>query len=157
MLVIGVGNEWRADDAAGIHVARKIARRKLPGVLVLEHSGEGTSLMEIWKGAESVILVDSIRSGAAPGTIRRFDVSSETFLASTFGASSHMLGVAEAIEMSRALHQLPKKMIVYGIEAKSFNPGSTISAEVMEGIRQAEESIAKELTSQSNCIYPAAG
>ena len=70
-LLIGVGNEFRNDDALGILVAREIRRRNVPGVTVVERSGEGTALMDAWAGAELVIaeeksvILQSIERGIA--------------------------------------------------------------------------------------------
>jgi hydrogenase maturation protease len=58
ILVIGVGNEFRTDDGLGILAAREIRRRTYPGVEVLEAGGEGTALLESWKGYDHVLIVD---------------------------------------------------------------------------------------------------
>src|SRR3972149_5844328 len=77
VLVIGVGNPYRRDDAAGRETVRRLRDRAPHVIATLEHDGEGTSLMEAWQGADLVIVVDAVSSGAAPGTGRRFDVHSE--------------------------------------------------------------------------------
>ncbi|HID50757.1 MAG TPA: hydrogenase maturation protease, partial [Anaerolineae bacterium] len=58
MLVIGVGNIFRGDDSVGLVVARRVREAAPPDVVVLEQSGEGAALMEAWREAEFVILVD---------------------------------------------------------------------------------------------------
>src|SRR3972149_5320288 len=78
VLVIGVGNPYRRDDAAGREAVRRLRDRAPHVIATLEHDGEGTSLMEAWQGADLVIVVDAVSSGAAPGTVRRFDVRSES-------------------------------------------------------------------------------
>ena len=55
IVVIGVGNEYRSDDGAGIAVARRLRMLFPTGVTVLEESGEGAALIEAWKGATWVI------------------------------------------------------------------------------------------------------
>ena len=77
VLVIGVGNDYRGDDAVGLIVARRIREMNLPQVQVIESDGEFTRLMESWKDAESVILIDAVQSGVAPGTIHRFDANEQ--------------------------------------------------------------------------------
>src|SRR5690348_1909287 len=69
VLVIGIGNENRGDDAVGLHVARRLAETKLPGVNVREHDGETAGLMELWRSARAVILVDAVAADAEPGCI----------------------------------------------------------------------------------------
>ena len=72
LLVIGVGNPYRNDDAVGLVVARRIRDLNLQGVTVIEANGEGASLMEAWQGADSVILIDAGQR-AADGMARPND------------------------------------------------------------------------------------
>lgn len=132
-LIIGVGNGFRSDDGVGPVVAQHL-RQLLPGVVITEASGEGAALMELWKGAARVILIDAVQSGAAPGTIHRLDVNAQPLPATFFRYSTHAFGVAEAIEMARALGQLPPHFIVYGIEGKTYAAGIDLSSEVEQAM-----------------------
>jgi hydrogenase maturation protease len=140
-LIIGIGNEYRSDDAVGLVVARRLKERLADSVTILEQSGDGAALMEVWRGAETVIIIDAMMSGAAPGTIRRFDASAQQIPKSGFCCSTHAFGVAEAIELARALGNFPQHLVVYGIEGKNFAAGVGLSAEVEkaagETVRQA--------------------
>ncbi len=129
-LIIGVGNEFRGDDGAGIVVVRHLRPQARANVTILEASGEGAALMEIWKGASRVILIDVTRSGSAPGTIHRFEAHAEPLPSRFFHYSTHAFSVAEAVEMARALNQLPPQLIVYGIEGRNFTAGEGLSPEV---------------------------
>lgn len=133
-LLIGVGNEFRSDDALGILVAREIRRRSFPGVEVVERSGEGTALMDTWAGADLVVVVDAICSGKAPGVIHRLDAAHDEIPRGLFHYSSHSFGLAEAIAMSRELSLLPGRMVVYGIEGKEFGEGVGLSDQVVKNI-----------------------
>jgi hydrogenase maturation protease len=133
-LLIGVGNEFRNDDALGILVVREIRRRNLPGVTIVERSGEGTALMDTWAGAELVVVVDAIFSGKAPGVIHRLDAAHDEIPRGFFHYSSHAFGVAEAIGMARELSLLPPRVIIYGIEGKEFGEGVGLSDQVVKHI-----------------------
>lgn len=133
-LLIGVGNEFRSDDALGILVAREIRRRDLPGLTVVERSGEGTALMDTWAGAELVIVVDAVVGGKDPGEIHRLDAARDEIPRGLFHYSSHAFGVAEAIAMARELHVLPPRVILYGIEGKEFGDGVGLSDQVVKNI-----------------------
>jgi len=128
-LVIGVGNTYRSDDGVGIVIARRIVERA-PGWCMLEMSGEGATLMEAWSDAHEVVLIDAVRSGQAPGTIHRLDAGQRPIPSDFFHYSTHAFSVAEAIEMARALGELPTRLVVYGIEGASFAAGETLSAPV---------------------------
>jgi len=130
--IIGVGNAFRSDDGAGLAVAQRVRQKIAGGVAVIEQSGDGTALLELWKGAGTVILVDAVHSGEAPGTVHRLDAGAAEIPRSMFPYSSHAFGVAEAVQLARALNQMPARLIVYGIEAKNLSAGVTLSAEVEE-------------------------
>ena len=130
ILVIGVGNEFRNDDGAGIAVARQLLEESPRPITIVEASGEGAALMESWKGYERVIVVDATSSGSFPGTIHRFEAHRQPLPAQFFHYSTHAFSVAEAIEMARALDQLPPELIVYGIEGRNFAAGEGLSPEV---------------------------
>jgi hydrogenase maturation protease len=132
VIVIGVGNALRHDDAAGLEVARRLRERAgAEGVEVREEAGEAVALLDLWEGAEAVVLVDAVRSGAAPGTIHRVEATSKPIPARLRGpASTHVLGIYEAIELARALDRLPGRVVVYGVEGRRFGAGIGLSDEV---------------------------
>ena len=102
-LLIGIGNEYRQDDAAGLVAARRLKGKENAAFKVIEESGEGSGLMESWKGWDRVILVDAVQSGGASGEIHRFDAKAQAIPARFFRASTHAFSVAQAVELGRAL------------------------------------------------------
>ncbi len=123
MSVIGLGNEWRCDDAVGLEVARRLGGRLL--------TGEPIGLVEALDGEDEVVLVDAVASDAPAGTVHAFDASSTPLPGTLFGASStHALGLAEAVELARSLGRLPRRVVVYGVEGRSFAFGKGLSPEV---------------------------
>lgn len=147
ILVIGVGNAFRSDDAVGLIVAQKLREKHLNGVMVAEAHDDGAALMEMWGDAGDVILVDAIQSGAEPGTLHRFDAHSQPMPAGWFGCSTHAFNVAEAVELARALDRLPSRLIVYGVEGKSFEIGGALSPEVEASAQSVVERIVTEVNS----------
>jgi len=133
-LVIGVGNEFRTDDGLGILAAREIRRRTYPGVEVIEASGEGTALLESWKGYDHVLIVDAVCSGATRGSVHRIDLITQSIPRGFFNPSSHSFGVGEAVEMARQLGQLPEVLLLYGIEGCQFETGAGLTNDVVRSI-----------------------
>jgi len=150
-MVIGVGNALRHDDAAGLEVARRVRALVDPArVAVIEHEGEQSALLDIWERAAAVVLVDAIRSGAPVGTIQRVDASEKPLPAPPWGSSStHAIGVAEAIELARALGRLPAQVIVYGVEGVRFDAGDGLSKEVRDGVGVLTEAVSQEVRSMT--------
>ena len=147
--VIGVGNAFRGDDGIGLIVARRITELALPGVTVLEQSGEGVALMEAWGDADQVIVVDAVSSGSEPGTVHRFEATGQPLPALFTGHSTHAFGLAEAIELARQLDRLPDQLVVYGIEGRSCEFDHELSPEVEEAAGVLVRQIAKEITGES--------
>jgi hydrogenase maturation protease len=145
ILIIGIGNEFRGDDGAGIICARKIKEKVNSNASVIESDGDGASLMESWKCFNKVILIDSISSGAKPGTIQKFSGNKAGFSNRNSARSSHLFSVAEAIKTSKILNKLPGNLVTYGIEGKSYELGSKISSEVSKAIRKLVKIIEKEI------------
>ena len=123
-VVVGVGNRWRGDDGAGLAVADAV-RRRIVGVDVYETDGEPARLIEAWDGADVAVVVDATSTGGRPGTVRRIDAAD---VGATRTASSHGLGVAQAIALGRALGRMPARLEVVGIEGDGFGLGPGLSA-----------------------------
>ena len=147
VLVIGVGNLYRGDDAVGRIVAQGLRQKTTGCVTIIERDCDGVALMDCWESARAVILIDAVHSGALPGTIHRFDAHAQPIPASYFHYSSHAFGIAEAVELSRTLNQLPPRFIIYGVEGKSFEPGGELTGEVAKASRDVLEQILKDIAS----------
>lgn len=152
-LVIGIGNDFRRDDGAGRIAARRVREVAGDAIRVIEESGEGAALMDAWRGAESVVLIDAVHSGAKPGTVHRLDAQSQPIPANFFHYSTHAFSVAEAVELARALGQLPPRLTVYGIEGNDFTSGEGLSPEVTVAVEQVAQEIAK-VRSRHNSTNP---
>ena len=126
--MIGVGNAWRSDDGVGLRVARLLEGALPPEVEVAAREGEPTSLIDAWEGADAAWVVDAVASGAAPGTVHRLDARERALPAEVFRTSTHHFGLAEAVELARALDRLPSRLVVFGIEGERFDTGETLSA-----------------------------
>lgn len=143
-VVIGVGNAYRSDDGVGVAVARRIQQRD-PSLRVLEASGEGAQLMDVWQNAHEAFVIDAVRSGSTPGTVYRLDAAHDIIPSEFFHYSTHAFSVAEAVELARALDCLPSRLVIYGIEGKCFDAGEQMSPEVLASIDDVTERILAEL------------
>jgi hydrogenase maturation protease len=141
VIVIGVGNAWRGDDGAGLAVARRLRELAQSDVEVREVEGEATALMDAWSGDDRVVVVDAAQSGAVPGTVRHFDARTAPLPARFLRSSTHAFGVADAIELARALGRLPAALEVYAIEGAVFAAGDRLTPSV----ERAAEDLAAQL------------
>jgi hydrogenase maturation protease len=144
--VIGVGNEWRGDDAVGLLVARRLKADQLPEVSIAECRGTVTVVREAWKDADMVIVVDAVVSGGRPGAIHRFNAHGAGVpVELSRSPSSHGWGVAEALALGQLFQELPPDLIIYGIEGHNFGPGQEVSEEVEAAIPEAVRRIRREI------------
>jgi hydrogenase maturation protease len=144
-MVIGVGNAHRGDDGVGLSVVRDLMERDAGDVEILEVTGDCTSLIETWKDAEVVILVDALQSGGRAGSISRFCLNTEPFPTEYLRHSTHALGLADIIELARALDRLPPSLIVYGVEGKNFQTGADLSPEVKAAVPRVTNCVLKDI------------
>ncbi|UJS17922.1 MAG: hydrogenase maturation protease [Candidatus Jettenia sp.] len=147
ILIIGIGNTYRGDDAVGLVIAQHLKKQVPDYVSVIEESGNGVAFMESWKDADTVILIDAVHSGTKPGTIHRFNASAHPLPSKFFRYSTHTFGVAEIIELARTLNQLPSHLIVYGIEGKRFEAGIGISPEVNKAVQEVVNRLRQDIHS----------
>jgi hydrogenase maturation protease len=136
VLVVGVGNEARSDDGAGIAVARQVARSATAGgIEVHEEHGEPVGLIDRWQGFAAALIVDVMRSGAAAGTVRRFEATRGPLPGALRRAgSTHAIALAEAIELARALDRLPPRVVVFAVEGRRFDAGTGLSGPVAAAV-----------------------
>jgi len=135
-IVIGIGNRDRGDDGAGVAVAEK-----LKGCTTHVVDAAALDMFELWNQDDDVVVIDAMRSGVAPGTVRSFDVRENPLPGETF-ASTHSFGPAAGIELARALGRMPASLEVIGIEAGDFTAGSSLSTPVMRAVEDVTRRLA---------------
>jgi hydrogenase maturation protease len=119
-IVIGMGNGYRSDDAAGLCVARRIGALGLEGVTVYEDAADAFELAAGESALWTAILADAVCSGAPPGTVFRFDARRGPIPERLFPRySTHGLGVAATIDLIRLVDHL--------LEAASLEHGQDLS------------------------------
>lgn len=88
VLVAGIGNLFLSDDAFGVEVANRLATQPVPpGVRVADFGIRGVHLAyELLDGYDSLILIDAVPMGEAPGTLAVIEPDSVGARASGTGA-----------------------------------------------------------------------
>ena len=152
-LVVGLGSPDRGDDAVGRAVVRSVTA-SLPGIAVVDHE-DPTSLLDLWDGHDPVVVVDAVRSGAPAGTLHVLETGaagapvSEGAWTHAGHGGTHAVGLAEMVELGRALARLPGRLIVVGIEAASFDHGAPLTPRVAEAVPAAAARVCHEVAAVS--------
>lgn len=150
---IGVGNAYRSDDGLGLEVVRRLKRAQLVGTSVIEQSGEGLALVDILARKNNVYIFDAVSSRTKkPGTIYRLEAHRETIPRHFFNYSTHDFSVAEAIEVARQLNQLPQRLIIYGVEGCNFEPGVSLSPEILPAVNEVVQRVIEEIKALSGTL-----
>ena len=116
-LVVGLGSPDRGDDAVGPTVARRVATLRLTGIQVVERE-DPTSLIELWDGRDLAVVVDAVCSNGVPGTLMIMESGvggaplTDDAWTRTGRGGTHAFGLAAAVELSRALHRLPRRLVL---------------------------------------------
>ena len=124
-VLIGVGNEYRRDDGVGPALVAQVAGSVASDVVVSVVDGEPVALLDAWAGAELAVVVDAARcEPSTPGRIHRRGADEPIAARS---ASTHALGVAEALELAAALGRAPTRLVIYTVEAADLGHGAGLS------------------------------
>ncbi len=146
VLVLGVGNRDRGDDAVGPIVAEVMAGR-WPGSLEAMVVEGDLSTLALWWGPEHrVVVVDAMVSGAEPGTAVAIEWPSAA--AAGVGASptsTHSIGLAAALELARLLGRLPAALTVVGVEGTAFDLLAPLSPAVAAAVEPVVAQVASLL------------
>ena len=121
-VIIGMGNRLLSDDGVGIAVAHAVAERltDVMKLTVTELPTGGIRLMEAMAGFKRAVVVDAMLSGAAPGTVHRFDPNDFVTTKNTF--SSHDTDFTTAYDLGVMVGvDLPEQLSFWGIEACEFD------------------------------------
>jgi hydrogenase maturation protease len=138
-LVIGVGHRDRCDDAVGPLVADAV-RRHRPQYDVVTVTTP-VRLVDTWIDRDQVVIVDAVRTGQLVGNITVDEVGEGRIAARSGAGGSHGFGVGDAIELGRALGRLPRRVVLVGIEAADFAPGTRLTDEVAAAVESATEAV----------------
>lgn len=134
LLIIGVGNEFRGDDAVGLAVLRLLKAKNIAHVTFMEADSGCEMLLESWATAEKVIIIDAVSSRAKPGTIYCLDALAQPIPENCAFYSTHAFGIAQNVELARVLGLLPPSMTIYGIAGENFTTGAALSPSVIHAV-----------------------
>jgi hydrogenase maturation protease len=157
ILVAGVGNIFLGDDSFGVEVVKQLALMPLPaGVRVADYGIRGLDLAyALLDGYETVVLVDAMQRGGAPGTLYLLepeiepDGSQETMPL----IETHNMEPLRVIRLALALGGTLPRIIIVGCEPETLGGdddipvgmSETVGAAVSEAVRMVESQITLSL------------
>lgn len=142
--VVGIGSEFRGDDAVGLEVLRKLKAELPAAARTAELTGDQSELLELMRSTDAMIIVDAVRSSAPAGTVFRIDASRDPVPEDFVSFSTHAFDSAGAVEMARVLGSLPGTLLIYGIVGRDFSFRRGLTPEVEEVVEIACARIADD-------------
>lgn len=127
LAVLGLGNLMRTDDGVGIHAIRVLsADRRLPSrVEIIEGGTLGLDLLHIIRGVTHLLVLDAVDTGAAPGTLLRFE--GQQLINLPAGKSVHLVGFADLLSALKLLEDAPSEIALLGMQPESTGWGIRLS------------------------------
>ena len=128
--LLGLGNLMRTDDAVGMLTLHTLAESNLlpPEVRVIEGGTLGLDLLESLRGISHLLVLDAVDTGAAPGTLRRFEGQAVDDL--PVSKSVHLLGFSDLMGALRLIDAAPEEVVLLGVQPASTDWGTVLTPEV---------------------------
>lgn len=127
--IIGLGNPLKGDDGIGVKIIEELRNRKLPKHLTIFDLGTGgMKVLHVLKELDKVLIVDAVRFGGEPGDHVFFEPHEIKSLKTPKG--THDSNLFEVIELSKQLEEIPRKIVIMGIQPQDTGFKENLSGEV---------------------------
>lgn len=146
--VLGIGNVLLGDDAVGPYVVALLAAGwKFPDDLALLDAGTpGIDLADYLAGRRFVVLIDSVKSGEEPGTLRiyrKVDLMSHT--AAGLRQGGHDPSMRDALVSLEMAGLCPDEVILVGVVPEDTHTRTSLSPVVRAAAARAAIEVVRRL------------
>lgn len=126
--IIGMGNPLMSDEGIGIHVIARLQQTILADRTdILDLGTSGMRALHELEGRDMVVFVDCALMGTEPGTIRRFTPEDVETKKIQPRISLHEGDLLNTLALAKRLGTAPERIVIFGIEPKTIDPGETLS------------------------------
>ena len=147
-VVVGIGNSIRGDDALGLLAVRRASSSgRWPHVYFREFEETHGNLLEIFDGADRLVVVDTLTSdGGKAGEIRRLSLT-DLDPEKNAPYSSHQMGLARTLDLGKRLGlSIPEEGAVLALEIPAADDFTEeITPQGQEGLQRLERALAEEI------------
>ncbi|OYT62797.1 MAG: hypothetical protein B6U69_00905 [Thermofilum sp. ex4484_15] len=147
--IVAIGNSYSSDDGLALVALRELRKVKLPKwVKLVEIGSDPLRILKEVKGCDKLIVLDAILTGRAPpGTLHKFKLSEVEELRKL---TLHRLDIGTVTKLALLLTEdPPREVIILGLEPKRIGPGSSLSEEVLNGLRKLVKEVLREISTLS--------
>jgi hydrogenase maturation protease len=153
VLIAGLGNIFLGDDAFGVEVVRRLSTITLPTHVRVADIGLRVRELayDMLDGRyDTVILVDAISRGAAPGTLHVLEPDTEDVHGDSV-TGGHSIQPHEAMALLRQLGGEEPTILIVGCEPLRIGPDAGLSAAVAAVVDEAVD-LVLQLASPPLCV-----
>lgn len=138
--VIACGNPCAGDDSAGLEMLRRLQERREEGCEFVSLAQTGVEVLHTLEGADLILFLDGVTSGAPPGTIHLLPLPSPRLESRALASlSSHGWGLTELLGLMTALGKRVPRIVLLGVEIESAAAGSGRSPAVEAAVNRVTE------------------
>ena len=156
VIVVGIGQSLRGDDAAGLEAVHRWQRSYPrtagdPRVRIVVSELPGLSLLDMIAGSQAAVLVDAICGDAPAGTVRVLTADDPAAFAEG-SASAHGWGVAETLALGYTIlaEAMPPHVTLIGVEVGQVDLGQGLSVSVEQAMPRVAEAIDRQVRQYLN-------
>jgi len=136
VVVVGVGNILMGDEGFGVRVVEELKKIQLPeGVEVYDCGTLGLQILNYLENSDFAIVVDVVKSNGKPGDVYVFDF--DECKDYKIAVSLHDIDLVKAVKIGGLVYNLPKKIVVVGVEPERIELSMELSDAVEKAIPKA--------------------
>jgi len=161
LLIAGIGNIFRGDDAFGCEVVQRLQRREWPSdVRLMDYGIRGMDLAyAIIDEIETTILIDATPQGGIPGTVYTMELSLDDIDDTNSILDAHSMHPLNVLRLVRAFGGTPGRILLVGCEPEDLGDElegkmgltQTVYAAIEVAIHRIEQ-LTKEILSQTHDV-----
>jgi hydrogenase maturation protease len=147
VIIGGIGNVLLGDDGVGPYLALLLASRYefAERVEVIDLGTPALELIDQISATDAVILIDSVETDAAPGTVLLYRKEEILRQRPAVRMDPHSPALVDALLSARFFAIAPTDVLLVGIKAESCNVGCTLSEPVRASLDKAIAVVLEEL------------
>lgn len=139
VLVAGVGNIFKGDDAFGVEVARRLRSRAVPdGVTVADFGVRGLHLAyELLDPPRLLLVADAVQRGGTPGTLYVIEPDCDACPPAT--ADAHGMDLSSVFATVRTMGGALPRVLLVGCEPEDVGDRMALSPAVARAVEPAAD------------------
>lgn len=155
ILVLGIGNVLLTDEGIGVRILKELERKFTfsANVELLDGGTAGIELLRHIRTRDYLIIIDAMKCDQVPGTVVRVE-GADVPAAFRTRISPHQLGLSDLLAAAMLTDELPKNLVLFGVEPESIDIGLDLTDAVEASVDKLIGAVADELRSIGCSVVP---